>query len=66
MTSGAVAQVLIGWLLDLHWNGRTDNGVRLYSVEAFEGAFLVFVACGLISLVTVVFIRETYAGRSVV
>lgn len=65
MASGAVAQVLIGWLLDLQWDGRIDNGVRLYSVEAFEGAFLVFIACGLISLITVVFIRETYARRSV-
>ena len=65
MSSGAIAQVLIGWLLDLRWDGRMENGVRLYSIEAFENAFIVFLACGLISLITVVFIRETYARRTV-
>ncbi len=65
MTSGAISQVLVGWLLDLGWDGRMENGIRAYSVETFNTAFLVFVVCGVISLVTVAFIRETYAQRSV-
>ena len=64
MTSGAISQVLVGWLLDLGWDGRLENGVRVYSVKAFDDAFLVFVACGVISLITVFFIRETYARRT--
>ena len=65
MTSGAISQVLVGWLLDIGWDGRMADGVRVYSVKAFEDAFLVFVVCGLISLITVIFIRETYAKRTV-
>ena len=51
MTSGAISQVLVGWLLDIGWDGRMADGVRVYSVKAFEDAFLVFVVCGLISLI---------------
>ena len=65
MTSGAISQVLVGWLLDLGWDGRMENGSRAYSVETFNPAFLVFVVCGVVSLITVVFIRETYAKRTV-
>ena len=65
MTSGAISQVLVGWLLDLGWDGRMENGSRAYSVETFNHAFLVFVVCGVVSLITVVFIRETYAKRTV-
>lgn len=65
MSSGAIAQVLVGWLLDLNWDGSIQNGARHYSVEAFNTAFLVFVACGAISLITVFFVRETFAKRTV-
>ena len=65
MTSGAISQVLVGWLLDRGWDGRMENGSRAYSVETFNHAFLVFVVCGVVSLITAVFIRETYAKRTV-
>ena len=65
MTAGAALQVLIGWLLDLGWDGRMGDGVRLYSVDTFNDALLVYFVCGAISLITVIFIRETYAKRIV-
>ncbi len=45
--SGAVLQPLIGWLLDLQWDGAMDAGARIYSVDAYIWALLVLpVFCG--------------------
>ena len=65
MAAGAALQVLIGWLLDLGWDGRVVDGVRVYSTDGFNAAFLVFPACAVIGLATVFFIHETYARRVV-
>lgn len=37
--SGAIFQPLIGYLLDLQWDGRVGAGVRIYSTEAYRFAF---------------------------
>lgn len=55
MLGGAVVQYLIGWSLDLQWEGLIDsNGVRQYTTAQFEYALstltFVLVFCCLISL----------------
>jgi MFS family permease len=57
--AGAIFQPVVGWLLDLHWDGRLEAGVRLYSVEAFQAAFLVIVASLGIGLLAGLAARET-------
>lgn len=60
MTMTAVYQPLIGWLLDLGWDGRSLAGARVYSVETFQMAFLSMVACGLAALIAVLMLRDTH------
>lgn len=55
----AIYQPLIGWLLDLGWEGRIDGGARVYSVETYQMAFLSLVACGGVAVVAVLCMRDT-------
>ncbi len=65
ITSGAVLQPLVGWLLDLNWDGTMANGARVYSAAAFDGAFWIIPVCTLAAFGLALAVKETY-GRSVV
>ena len=60
MTVGAVFQPLIGWLLDLNWDGRMEAGAPVYSAAAYRWAFGVFVASGALACLAGLRIRETH------
>jgi MFS family permease len=60
MAMTAVYQPLIGWLLDLGWEGQSDAGARVYSVEAYQMAFLSLVACGGLAVAAALYMRETH------
>jgi MFS family permease len=57
---GAVFQPLLGWLLDLQWDGKLAAGARVYAVEAYRNAFLVLPAVYAIGFVLGLRIRETW------
>lgn len=57
--SGAVTQPLIGWLLEITWDGTLSNGVPLYAVETYQIAFIALVVSMLLALVCAIFLRET-------
>jgi MFS family permease len=57
---GALFQPIIGWLLDLNWDGKMQNGAPLYSVSNFQLAFLLLPICLALSFVMAFFIKETY------
>jgi len=49
MGAGAVLQPVVGWLLDLQWDGSSGPAGRHYHVGAYEGAFLALplvILCG--------------------
>ncbi len=58
--AGAIFQPVVGWLLDLHWDGRMEAGVRVYSIEAFHAAFLAIIACSAIGLMAGLAARESW------
>ncbi len=60
MGTSAIFQPLLGWFLDLTWDGNLVDGARIYSVEAFRTAFLAIVAIGIAGIVTATIVRETY------
>ena len=60
--SGAVLQPLLGWLLDLAWDGTMVAGARIYSRAAYETSFLILPIIGLAGFLIALAIRETY-GR---
>lgn len=57
--SGAVMQPLIGWLLDLGWDGQIVDGARIYSSAAYTTAFTVLFGSSLLALGCALMLRET-------
>jgi MFS family permease len=58
--SGALMQPLVGWLLDVNWDGTLVDGVRLYSAAAYDVALITMPVCAAASFVAVWLIRETF------
>lgn len=57
--SGAVMQPLIGWLLDLNWDGQLSAGARVYSGDNYSIAFSSLLLLNLLAIVGMLFLRET-------
>jgi MFS family permease len=60
--SGALLQPLIGWLLDLRWDGTMVDGARVYAPEAFRWALTVLPAASTLGLVSALLSKESH-GR---
>lgn len=59
--SGALAQPVVGHLLDNLWDGHyTVNGDPLYTIGMYNEALLFLPVCIIIALLLLPFIRETY------
>ena len=56
--SGALLQPLIGFLLDLNWDGAMAAGARIYGAEAYGTALLVLPACSALGLVAALGLRD--------
>ena len=63
ISSGAVFQPLIGWLLDLGWDRRMEAGIRVYSLDAYHTAFLSLVVSRTGAIVCAVLVRETHCRK---
>lgn len=55
----ALAQPLIGYILDRCWQGEIINKVRVYPIEAYHVALVILPAGILIALLLLPFIKET-------
>jgi nitrate/nitrite transporter NarK len=64
MFGGLVTQPLMGWVLDRRWAGAMADGVRVYDLAAWQAALSVVLAWGAVSLVLLVFTRETHCRQS--
>lgn len=60
---GGALQPVIGWILDLHWDGRMEGGARIYSVAAYQVGFLTIVAVCAGAIVMALLVRETYCRQ---
>ena len=58
--AGALFQPLVGFLLDLAWTGEIALGAPVYQTEAYRLALASLIACGLVGLLCLLPIRETY------
>ncbi len=56
----AAFQPLIGWFLDLQWDGTSIGGVPVYSVEAYRYAVLALPICLALGFISTFFVKETY------
>lgn len=58
--SGALLQPLIGWLLDIGWDGTEVDGARHYSLDTYSDAFLTLPVCAVLALASCAVVRETF------
>lgn len=63
---GALAQPLIGFILDLNTNPAVENGIKSFTLAQYQQAFLTLPICLLIGFVFLLYLKETYCGRKVV
>lgn len=61
----AVAQPVLGWLLDLGWTGRMAEGARFYTLVDYRHALWFSFGLVVLSLIASLFIRETYCRNLV-
>ena len=59
-SAGAVFQPLIGFLLDLGWDGQTAGGARVYDLATYQFAFVAVTIGSLVGLLSALATRETY------
>lgn len=55
----AVMQPLFGWAMDLAWDGRIVNGLRVYSAADYHSGFLFMLAFAVIGICGAARVRET-------
>jgi MFS family permease len=60
MLGATVLQPAVGWVLDRRWEGAALEGVRLYSLDAYQAGFGLMMAWILVALVLLGFTRETF------
>lgn len=53
----SMLSLMIGYLLDIKWNGQVVDGVKIYGIEQYKFAFLIFLIVSLIG-VFMSFIRD--------
>lgn len=63
MSTGAIFQPLIGWLLDRNWDGAMAAGAPVYGIAAYEAALLTMPLCGAIALVAATLVTETRCAQ---
>lgn len=57
---GAISDPLTGMILDLGWDGKIVDGARVFSVTSYKVAFLTLPGYLLLSLLTLLKIKETH------
>lgn len=64
LMGGMLLQPAVGWMLDRHWSGASAGGARLYEAAAWQAGFTLMYACAVLSLVLILFARETHCRPS--
>jgi hypothetical protein len=50
VASGAVLQPLVGWMLDIQWQGEMEGAAPVYSASDYRTAFILVLVSSLIGL----------------
>lgn len=59
MMGPMLLQPVVGKILDIHWAGQMADGVRSYSIEAYEYGFIPMIGWVCLSVVLLFFAKET-------
>jgi MFS family permease len=63
MMGATVLQPAVGWALDRRWEGAVREGVREYSLAAYQAGFWLMMGWVLVALVLLFFTRETHCRQ---
>lgn len=63
MLGGSFFHSLIGYSMDLFWTGSTQEGVRTYSIDAYQHALLVIPACALLGAGIIMLLALSFRQR---
>ncbi len=55
---------LVGWFLDLNWDGTLLNGIPVYSTTDYKIAFLILPICSFVALIASFFAKETMPPKN--
>ena len=58
-----ILQPVIGRILDLRWDGLSENGIRIYDLSAYHVAFIAMIALSLLGTLIIPFAKETYCQQ---
>ena len=64
LMGGMFLQPGVGWILDRNWLGNTASGARVYDAAAYQAGFSLIFACIALSLVLILFARETHCRQA--
>jgi len=65
MIGPMVLQPAIGWWLERGWNGQLENGVPVYSADAFRSAFGLMLAASVAAALLLIPAKETGCRQAV-
>jgi MFS family permease len=65
MIGPMVLQPLMGWVLDRHWTGGMENGVKVYPLEAYHFAFGIMMIGLIIAVILSSFTTETRCQQKI-
>ncbi len=63
MMGPMLLQPAIGWVLERNWEGTVSEGLRWYPLSAYRTGFTLIVVFSTLTLVSVLFSRETYCRQ---
>ena len=64
LMGGMFLQPGVGWILDRHWLGSTAGGARIYDAAAYQAGFSLIFGAIVLSLLLILFARETYCKQT--
>jgi len=64
MMGGIFFQPMVGFIMDFFWNGITENGLAVYSLDTFKLGLLVIPISMGIAFLSTLFIPETHPKKS--
>ena len=65
MMGPTILQPAVGWVLDHKWQGDILNGVRDYTLVAYQTGFTLMIAWAVLSFILLFFTRETHCRQMV-
>ena len=64
MLGPVVMQPAVGWMLDQNWQGEMLDGVKIYTLEAYQAGFSLMLVWLMLSLGLIFFTKETYCQQT--